>query len=195
MLMIYEVEFDYNGIEYEYDINAITGEIIDRKNERDDDNYGNGSGNGYGGASGEGSTYGYGNGGTNGEGNTYGYGNGNSGTTAPAQATQSQPGTTSAPAQQDSTAPGTTAQAPSPATTCPATGAATRYINRATSIELALEDAGLTRQQASRISSELEVENGVAVYEVEFDYNGYEYSVTLNAQTGEIINREKEIDD
>ena len=36
-IIIYEVEFTYDGYEYEYDINATTGEILHVEKERDDD--------------------------------------------------------------------------------------------------------------------------------------------------------------
>ncbi len=35
--MVYELEFDANGYEYEYDINAVTGEVIKSHKEKDDD--------------------------------------------------------------------------------------------------------------------------------------------------------------
>ncbi|MBR6136077.1 MAG: PepSY domain-containing protein, partial [Clostridia bacterium] len=33
---IYEVEFKYNGYEYEYDIDAVTGKILKTEKEKDD---------------------------------------------------------------------------------------------------------------------------------------------------------------
>ncbi|MBR6823341.1 MAG: PepSY domain-containing protein [Clostridia bacterium] len=33
---IYEVEFKYNGYEYEYDIDAVTGKILMTEKEKDD---------------------------------------------------------------------------------------------------------------------------------------------------------------
>lgn len=35
--MVYDVEFDYNGIEYDYDIDAVSGEIVKSDKDRDDD--------------------------------------------------------------------------------------------------------------------------------------------------------------
>lgn len=37
--MVYEMSFHYKGIEYEYDIDAKTGEILKHKKEHDDDYY------------------------------------------------------------------------------------------------------------------------------------------------------------
>lgn len=49
-IMTYEVEFVYNGMEYEYELNALNGEIIDIDIEEDDgdDKKGNGKGEGNG---------------------------------------------------------------------------------------------------------------------------------------------------
>lgn len=46
-VMVYEVEFTAGGIEYEYEIHATTGEILDSEIEKDDDK-GNAGGNGNG---------------------------------------------------------------------------------------------------------------------------------------------------
>jgi len=35
--MVYEVEFDANGMEYDYEINALTGEVVRFTKEADDD--------------------------------------------------------------------------------------------------------------------------------------------------------------
>ncbi len=37
-IMVYEVDFEVNGVEYEYDINAATGEVVKSEVEQDDDN-------------------------------------------------------------------------------------------------------------------------------------------------------------
>ena len=43
--MVYDVEFDYNGIEYDYDIDAVSGEIVKSDKDRDDDYRANSSQN------------------------------------------------------------------------------------------------------------------------------------------------------
>lgn len=40
-VMVYEIDFDYNGKEYEYDVNALTAKILNQENEIDDDFRGN----------------------------------------------------------------------------------------------------------------------------------------------------------
>ncbi len=38
-VMVYEIEFDVNGMEYDYDINATTGEILKNQQKQDDDSW------------------------------------------------------------------------------------------------------------------------------------------------------------
>lgn len=71
--MIYEVEFCYAGTEYEYDLNAATGEVVNFKQDVCDhyQHLGNGTA-GNNGNNGNGAVNGNGNTGTNGNGNSYG---------------------------------------------------------------------------------------------------------------------------
>lgn len=55
----------------------------------------------------------------------------------------------------------------------------------------ALNHAGLKKGQVKFFECKLDRENGINVYEVEFDYGGYEYEYEINAQTGKIISVEK----
>lgn len=64
--------------------------------------------------------------------------------------------------------------------------------SKATSI--ALNNAGLKKSQVRDLSYELDVENGVKVYEVDFDYGKYEYSYDIDALSGKILHKEKERD-
>lgn len=56
----------------------------------------------------------------------------------------------------------------------------------------ALNHAGLKKSQVKFFRCGLDVENGVKVYEVEFNYGGYEYEYEINAVSGKIIKAEKE---
>ena len=56
---------------------------------------------------------------------------------------------------------------------------------------IALEHAKLTKSQVRDFECKLDRENGITVYEVEFDYGGYEYEYEINAETGKIISVEK----
>lgn len=69
------------------------------------------------------------------------------------------------------------------------------YIGEAKAKEKALAYAGVTASSISSYEIELDYENGVMVYEIEFKAGGYEYSVDINATTGEVVKSEKEKDD
>lgn len=84
-----------------------------------------------------------------------------------------------------------------PNTTEPATqtaATAENWIGKDRAKEIALEHAGVKASAAKNLKCELDRENGTAVYEVEFESGGYEYSYEINAETGKIISSEKERD-
>lgn len=58
--------------------------------------------------------------------------------------------------------------------------------------EIALKDANLAKDKVSFIKSQLETDDGVQKYDIEFSYDNQEYNYEINADTGAII--EKEID-
>lgn len=60
---------------------------------------------------------------------------------------------------------------------------------------IALARALLSVGEIAQLEIELDTEDGIAVYEVEFKAKGFEYSFKINAVTGDIIKFEKEIDD
>ncbi len=64
--------------------------------------------------------------------------------------------------------------------------------DRATTI--ALNHAGFSKSQVRDFECKLDRENGITVYEVEFEYKGYEYEYEINAATGKIISVEKSRD-
>ena len=53
--------------------------------------------------------------------------------------------------------------------------------------EIALAHAGLTSDQVNFKRTELEFDNGVKKYEVEFYYNNMEYSYEIDSHTGNIL--------
>lgn len=59
---------------------------------------------------------------------------------------------------------------------------------------IALERAGLTKDQIQFYEIKQDMENGVLVYEIEFHQDRTEYSVDVNVATGEIIKFETDID-
>lgn len=56
----------------------------------------------------------------------------------------------------------------------------------------ALEMAGASEADVSNLTVKQDTEQGQLVYEVDFDYNGVEYSYTIDAQTGAVTEQERE---
>lgn len=71
----------------------------------------------------------------------------------------------------------------------PATGA---YISQNDAYEAALADAGISRDSAVLLKAELDREDGLMEYELEFFSNGMEYDYTLDAETGAILSQSQE---
>lgn len=57
----------------------------------------------------------------------------------------------------------------------------------------ALKHAGLKESDVTFIRQELEHDDGMQVYEIDFDANGKEYDYTIDAQTGEILSASEEM--
>ena len=68
------------------------------------------------------------------------------------------------------------------------------YIGEAKAKELALSKAGVSAAALTWYEAELDAENGVMIYDVEFKAGGYEYDCEVNATTGAIMKFEKEAD-
>ncbi len=67
-------------------------------------------------------------------------------------------------------------------------------ISKSKAETVALNHAGLKKNQVKAFSCHLDREDGVQVYEVEFRYGRYDYEYTVNAKTGKIIEWEKDRD-
>ncbi len=68
-------------------------------------------------------------------------------------------------------------------------------INKAKAKEIALNHAGVKASTIREYEIELDKENGINEYEISFKSGKYEYEYSINAETGKIINNEKELDD
>lgn len=179
---VYEIEFYSGNVEYDYDIDALSGEII--SNDFDIEDY-----------------------------------------SIPAQSAAAPQQTAAAPAPiQSQTAAPTQPQtaAPTPAPTQPQTvvstaaptqpqtvaptpapteaptqpptqPAAPSTISADRAKQIALSHAGVGG--ASFIKVELDTDDGVAVYEIEFKVGNVEYEYDINAISGEIISSKSEVDD
>lgn len=74
----------------------------------------------------------------------------------------------------------------------PTNDATQTVLTQAEAEEIALEHAGLTRQEVTGLRSEYEVERGIAQWDVDFRSGDWEYDYEVNAQTGAVIKGEKE---
>ena len=83
---------------------------------------------------------------------------------------------------------------PEPVQQAPAQNTRDSYIGEARAKEIAFSHAGVSSGNVSGVSVEFDMERG-GKYEVDFRSGGYEYSYEINAQTGSVIDYEKEYDD
>lgn len=69
------------------------------------------------------------------------------------------------------------------------------YIGRDAAKAAAMEHLGVASTADIRCEIDLDYERGVMVYEVDFDYDGYEYDYHIDATTGEVVKVNKDRDD
>jgi len=94
------------------------------------------------------------------------------------------------PEKAEPTAPAAVPTAP------PATEAAkSDRISKEKSISIALQDAGLSENQVSRLKAEFDYDDGRPEYDVEFKYDGWEYEYEIHAESGNILRSDKDRDD
>ena len=74
-------------------------------------------------------------------------------------------------------------------------GSTGSVIGEDAALAAALKHAGLGSGDVSRTRTELDRDDGRTVYEVEFRSGGYEYEYTVNAADGSILEHQKEYDD
>ena len=137
---VYDIEFYSGNVEYDYDIDAVSGEII--SNDFDIEDY-----------------------------------------SIPAQ---------SAAAPQQTEVPQQTAVAPAPTTPVANNPSGDIGIERAK--QIALSHAGLSQGSVSFVKAELDYEDGVKVYDIEFYSGNVEYDYEINAATGAIISVDRDIE-
>ena len=61
--------------------------------------------------------------------------------------------------------------------------------------KIALEHAGLKEADVSHLFVELDFDDGVLRYEIDFRQGQYEYDYDIDAETGNILSYDKDIDD
>ena len=193
-LMVYEVEFYAGGTEYDYDINARTGEVVNFSRE--------------GGISG----------GTTGSSGSY------IGEAAATAAALTHAGVSEADTiylrcwveHDDGRAEcyeveflagtteyqyeidlytGAVLKSERESHSVPASGSSGPHIGEAAAKSAALTHAGVSESDASRIQVELDRDDGRTLYEVEFHVGRTEYSYEIDASSGAIVKAEQELDD
>lgn len=175
---VYEIEFYSGNVEYDYDIDALSGEIISNDFDIEDYSIPTQSAAAI---------------------------QQTAAAPAPIQPqtaaptavpTQSQTAAPTQPQTAVSTAAPTQPQtvAPTPAPTeAPTQPAAPSTISADRAKQIALYHAGVGG--ASFIKAELDTDDGVQVYEIEFKVGNVEYEYDINAISGEIISSKSEVDD
>lgn len=76
----------------------------------------------------------------------------------------------------------------------PNTAAATGDIGAAKAQQIALNHAGVSASNAWGMKTEMDFDNGIRVYEVEFYNNNMEYQYEINAANGNIVKYERDYD-
>ena len=72
------------------------------------------------------------------------------------------------------------------------TSATDAKISRDQAKKIALDDAKLKEADISNYRIELDTDNGVLEYDIEFDHNGTEYDYEIDANTGDIRERSQD---
>lgn len=69
------------------------------------------------------------------------------------------------------------------------------YISEERAIEIAISNAGVTRDSVYDLDAELDKEPNGVFWEVDFESGDFEYSYDIDATTGDIVNTRKEARD
>ena len=62
-------------------------------------------------------------------------------------------------------------------------------------LDIALEQAGVKEENITKLENKLEMDDGILVYEIDFLSGITEYSYDVNADTGEIVERDRDLFD
>lgn len=72
--------------------------------------------------------------------------------------------------------------------------ASEKYITRDKALDIALNNAKVKKNDVYDISVELDYKYNQTVYEIDFNYQNYEYEYYINAESGKILHSFKELD-
>ncbi len=59
-------------------------------------------------------------------------------------------------------------------------------------LDIALQQAGVTRDSIRDLENQLDRDNGILVYEIDFESGNTEYSYDINAETGAVVERDRD---
>ena len=163
--MVYEVEFETAAYEYDYDVDAVTGEVLRSKKEPADDRYNGRSENGAAGTT------------------------GGTGTQATAETGAGTQAVSGGAGTQGAAGSGVTGGS------APVSSGNTVPVSREEAIRTALAHAGLTQADVWDVDCELDRENGRTVYEIDFENASYEYEYEIDVVTGGILRSKREKND
>ena len=68
------------------------------------------------------------------------------------------------------------------------------YISSSDALSIVLKDLNINKNDIYDLSNELEYKFGKTVYDIDFNYNRFEYEYYVDAITGEIVKSFKEYD-
>ena len=68
-------------------------------------------------------------------------------------------------------------------------------LTRDQAINIALGRAGVSRSSISDLDTELDSDDGVLIWEIDFEVGDYEFEFEIHAYTGAIIEWDREYDD
>ena len=156
-IMVYEVEFKCDGYEYEYDINALTGEIVKYSREKDDDYF----------------------------------------SVQTPSDTQNQQSASSAGNSSDTQNQQSASSAGNSSDTSQSqnTSLPQAKISADEAKEIALAHASVAASEAAYIKVDTDYDDGRLIYEVEFVVKSIEYEYEIDADSGNILDFDREIDD
>ena len=77
----------------------------------------------------------------------------------------------------------------------PTSAPAGDYIGTERAKQIAFNRAGVSASQVKNLKVELDTDDGRAIYEIEFDANGYEYDVDVDAVNGNVVDFDKDVID
>lgn len=65
-------------------------------------------------------------------------------------------------------------------------------LTREEALDIALQQAGVTKDTIRDLETELDRDNGITVWEIDFESGNTEYSFDINAETGDIVERDQD---